>query len=288
MSGPPNKRRSIRVEGQIEVDDPPAIEYQRVKPRSINEMLGLEKDPEKYEGKPFTADGQPLLSYDPERVRQFIAGNITLGDLEGITKEEQYQVAELGFSSLSSGKLDQAKEIFEGLLALDPFDAYFNLALGSVAHQAEDYPEAEHRYSRALQLNPFSPTAYANRGEIRIMTGRLADGTDDLVKALELDPQAVEPATHRARATIRVLQEKLGGLDRDELERMADKEREELAETEEVVEDALTQAREAERRAAEAAIAAAQAVENGEGDDTTVSPTQVFRRGRAKAKKPKA
>lgn len=272
MSGDSNKaRRRVEVDGV-------AVDAGGPAPRPAGIALGLDKELADYEGTPVDAEGRPVAAYDPRAIQAFVTGNITLGDLEGITKEEQYQVAQLGFTCLTTGKLDEAARIFEGLLALDPFDAYFNLALGSVAHQRGDLETAEVKYTRSLEINPYSASAYAHRGEIRIQTGRLGEGTEDLVKALDLDPRAEEPATHRARSTLSLLQEKLGSLDPAELEERAAAERAQLAETEEVVQEALHSARSApdESEAAEGA------------DEGTPSPSQILRRGRPSAKRPKA
>ena len=189
-------RRGFKIDG----DD---VQTTRApKTRSIDEVLRLDRE----EAAPLQ-DGQ--RAFNPARIRAFLEGRITLGDLEGITKQEQYQMAEVGHSYLSSGKFDEAKTVFEGLLALDPFDAYFHTVLGSISQQNDDLEEAEKRYSRALEINPFFATAMANRGEIRVMQGRLTEGTEDLIKAVQADPQAKEPATVRAQATLKVLREKL-------------------------------------------------------------------------------
>ena len=201
-------RRRIKVAGESE--DAP----QRAKVRSIEEVLGLDRDPK-------DAPEAEGVMYPPELMQKFLAGQITLGDLEGISKQEQYQIAQLGHGYLASAKLDKAKIVFEALLALDPFDAYFHTALGSIAQQAEDLEEAEARYTRALEINPFSPTAYANRGEIRVLGGRLDDGVADLIRAVEEDKEGREPGTMRARATLQVLKEQLGALGADELKKRA-------------------------------------------------------------------
>jgi tetratricopeptide (TPR) repeat protein len=150
----------------------------------------------------------------------YLLGQITLGELEGVTKEQQYEIAKLGHAELVGGKLDEAKTIFDGLLALDPFDAYFLSALGSIAHQKGDFEEAEARYSRALEINPFSPFALAHRGEVRISTGAFEAGVDDLLRALEEDPEGADPAVRRAKATITILVEQLrdAGIEASELE----------------------------------------------------------------------
>lgn len=192
------KRRGFKVGGSEA-----ASTQDRERPedaRSLDKVLRLEN--EKVEGNPD--------AYDEGVVRGFAMGQLTLGDVEGITKPEQYKIAEIGHSYLSSGKLDDAKKIFEGLLALDPYDAYFNAAVASIAQQQERYDDAEKFYARSLELNPYFATAYANRGEMRVTQGDLVAGVQDLQKAIELDPESKEPATLRARVTVQVLQEQLG------------------------------------------------------------------------------
>jgi Flp pilus assembly protein TadD len=174
--------------------------------RSLAELIGAENPTQ---GK----DAARARVWNPERTQAFMLGQITLGDLEGVSKQEQYQIAEVGYSYLTSSKLDKAKVVFEGLVALDPYDAYFHTALGSIAQQSGDDAEAEARYSRALEINPFSPAALANRGEIRLMSGRLLDGAQDLLRAVEEDPNGREPATIRARATLQAVRDQLQSAD---------------------------------------------------------------------------
>lgn len=207
-----NRRRGFKVGGQ----DVQEAQPERVRPRSVDEAFRLTNQDEPVE----PPEGGTV--YPPHLMEAFLQGRITLGDLEGITKQEQYQMAEIGHNYLSQGKLPEAKIVFEGLLALDPFDAYFNMALASISQQENRPEDAEKLYTRALEINPFSPTAHANRGELRVMQGNLQHGVEDLVKALELDPKMKEPATERAKATLMVLREQLAGLDTDELKRRAE------------------------------------------------------------------
>ncbi len=153
--------------------------------------------------------GVKRVAWDPKRLMKFVAGVITLGELEGITKEKQYEMAKLGHRFIRQGKLNEAKTIFDGLVALDPHDAYFHLALGSIAQREDDLEGAEARYTRALEINPFSPHALANRGEVRMMRGQMLDGAKDLMHALEEDPECRQEATKRARATIAVVLQQL-------------------------------------------------------------------------------
>jgi Tfp pilus assembly protein PilF len=206
-------RRNFKLGSDASVDA-----SRPVRPRAVADVLRLDHGDEV----PLDPAGQPSARlYDPQRFEDFVRGRITLAELEGITKQEQYQIAELGHHHLAQSRLDQAKAVFEGLLALDPYDAYFHMALASVAQQQGQLEAAEAGYTRALTFNPFSATAHANRGEARVLQGRMEEGSADLVKACQLDPAGREPATLRARATLQVLNEQLSALDQEELRRRA-------------------------------------------------------------------
>ena len=154
-------------------------------------------------------EGATVVAYAPDQLAAFIQGQITLGDLEGIDKEAQYQMAEKGYQLIEEGKLDDGKIVFEGLLALDPFDAYFLTALGSIAQRTEQFDEADHFYSRALEINPFSIAAWAHRGETRIHKGLLLEAAEDLTKAIDLDPKGEDPIALRARMVAQTVADKL-------------------------------------------------------------------------------
>lgn len=159
------------------------------------------------------AEGAPAVRlHDESRVEAYVLGQITLGDLEGISKAQQYEMAKVGYAALVAGKLDTAKTVFEGLLALDPFDVYFLSALGSVAQQRNELEEAERRYGRALEINPYSPFALAHRGEVRLMQGRVEEAVDDLLRAIEEDPAGRDPGVQRARATLTILVQQIDDL----------------------------------------------------------------------------
>ncbi|MEM7049992.1 MAG: tetratricopeptide repeat protein [Acidobacteriota bacterium] len=154
------------------------------------------------------ADDRPV-GFDPRAGRQFILGQRTLGELEGISKGEQYDIARVGYAHLEDGQLGEAETVFEGLLALDPYDAYFLTALGVIAQRQERLERADRCFSRALEINPFSTTALANRGEVRLKQGRLVEAADDLVRALEEDRQGEQPSTVRARALVATMQSEI-------------------------------------------------------------------------------
>jgi tetratricopeptide (TPR) repeat protein len=183
----------------------PAPPQKRPAPAPVKQKVA----PPQQKPKVAAKKGTKRVAWDPKKLIKFVAGVITLGELEGITKKQQHEMAKLGHRFIRQGKLKEAKAVFEGLLALDPHDAYFHLALGSIAQREDDLDEAEERYTRALEINPYSPHALANRGEVLMMKGRMLDGAKDLLRALEEDPKCREEATKRARATIGVVLQQL-------------------------------------------------------------------------------
>lgn len=193
----------------------PTPESAPTRPREVQEALRLTNP----EGVELAED---KLIYPPDRMAAFVKGHITLGELEGITKQEQYKMAERGYGLLESGKLEDAKAVFEGLLVLDPYDAYFHLVRGSIRQREGELEGAEAAYSRSIEVNPFNASAFANRGEVRVLQGQLVEGAEDLIKATELDPEGEQPATQRARTTLAALQAKIaelqaaGGLESEE------------------------------------------------------------------------
>ncbi|MBI5496263.1 MAG: hypothetical protein HY904_14670 [Deltaproteobacteria bacterium] len=149
---------------------------------------------------PKPAGPAKTVAYDPALIEGFIMGRITLGELEGIGKDIQYEMAKKGYAVLNQGRLEQAKVIFKGLLALDPYDSYFHTAHASCLQREGNYDEAEHAYTIALKFNPYNSAAYANRGEIRFQQGKVFEAAEDLKQAIVNDPKAKDPATVRARA----------------------------------------------------------------------------------------
>lgn len=160
---------------------------------------------EKLTRKPKSAKSMP---YSPQKLQAFLAGRLTLADLEGVTKTTQYELAEIGYKFLQEGRIDRAEKVFAGLLALDPFDAYFHLVMGSIAQRRKDLPSADKFYSRALEINPWSIHALSNRGEVRLQQGRILEAIDDLVKAIDEDRQGLDAASQRARLLLDAVMKK--------------------------------------------------------------------------------
>lgn len=150
------------------------------------------------EDKNFQIGGQPT-----ERAMEKLAtGQATLAETVGLSREQLYKIAEQGYRLLNSGKLEEARQIYAGLVAADPYDSVFHCHLGAVLWRMGDIERAFEEYDAALRFNIANVDALAGRGELYLAKGEAKKGIADLRAALENDPEGKRPATVRARALL--------------------------------------------------------------------------------------
>ncbi len=175
----------------------------------------------------FDADGDDILNEEDccseedieEAIKGFILGDITLAQLEGISAEEMYQVADMGYDLFEEGKLEDARKIFEGLYTYNPMDAYFHSVLGSIYQKQEKFEDAIRHYTSAVELYSEDITAWTNLGETQMQhaaalqsAGKSEEAAVAFSNAVECLGYAVEQAGDddendsalRARALINV------------------------------------------------------------------------------------
>lgn len=145
-----------------------------------------------------TPDWEKIL-YTPERQDKLVKGQISLRDYHAISGPEMLQMALIGFRMYEQGKYSEAKTIFQGLIALDPTEAYYYTALGAVYLAEEDLENARDMFTSSIALNPKEVAPYVNRGEVNLREGKILEAAEDFQKAVELDPKHEDPLTQRAR-----------------------------------------------------------------------------------------
>ena len=128
--------------------------------------------------------GIPVKAFDPVELEAVIQGHRTLGELAGISKDQQFEYGRKGLTFIQDGLKDKGREVFLGLEALDPYDAWVQAVLGQLAVDDEEFEDAEARFTKAISINPVSVPALVGRGELRLRLGRKAEGLADLKTAL--------------------------------------------------------------------------------------------------------
>lgn len=123
-----------------------------------------------------------------------------------LTNDQVRYLASVGFNLYEQGKTEDAKTMFNGLVAAN--DSYYGYAgLGAIA-LAQNPPELDVAFEnlkKAEERNPDDPTVHANIGEVFLRRVKFEDAAAEFHKAFELDPEKRDAGANRARALIAAL-----------------------------------------------------------------------------------
>lgn len=139
-----------------------------------------------------------------QKLTSFVRGEITWAELEGMTFQEARAIAQVGCDLAAAGRLDEARIIFEGLVAGNPKDSASQAALGTVYQKMGRIQDALEAYDAAVELDGRNPVALGNRGELRLRSGD-RQGFGDLARAVEADPHGETNAGRRAKALVKAI-----------------------------------------------------------------------------------
>ena len=89
----------------------------------------------------------------------------TTGTNASWTSEEIYMLADRGYGFYRQGSYQEAVVIFEGLIAIDPANAYCRSALAAISMAMGDTHRAVSELSQILSRNPSNHEARARRCE---------------------------------------------------------------------------------------------------------------------------
>jgi tetratricopeptide (TPR) repeat protein len=147
----------------------------------------------------------PEVRIPEELSTRLVNGEINLGQFLGLSRSAQYAIAQLADNLLASGQYARAKQIFQGLVAADPFDSVFRCHLAATHQRLNEREEALAAFHEALKFNKVNVDALAGRGEVYLSLGKPAEAVRDLAQAVSLDPKGTRASTVRARAILLTL-----------------------------------------------------------------------------------
>ncbi len=126
-------------------------------------------------------------------------GRRTLTD-ETVDPTEQAfgELTRLGHEAFEAGRSDEAKVIFESLVALGRRDPFAHTMLGTILLGAQALDAALEQFEAALAIDPEDLAALVYRGEIRLSKRKLSRAFEDLERAVKLGP-ATDPFVARAK-----------------------------------------------------------------------------------------
>jgi len=113
---------------------------------------------------------------------------------------------EAGYLYFHMNRLEEAREVFEGVIPLAPKSEVPHIALATLLFGQGKHEEAEAEFRAGLEINPDSPFALANYGDFLFFHNRTAEAMDVLNRAIELDKDG--PSGQLARSLIEAYQER--------------------------------------------------------------------------------
>ncbi|MBL7685651.1 MAG: hypothetical protein JNK65_06430 [Deltaproteobacteria bacterium] len=140
--------------------------------------------------------------YVIELLYRFFNKEITYAQLTGIPQKELYQMAEMGHIKLIYGRVDDAKQIFECLVKLDPRNFYYHASLGTVYQKIKKFVEAVFEYTEALRYNPDDLASLVHRGEVYLLHKNFRKAAEDFRSAILKDPNGRNNYANRARSLV--------------------------------------------------------------------------------------
>lgn len=119
--------------------------------------------------------------------------------------EDLRLLMETGYLYFNMKRLDEAREVFEGIVPLAPKSEAPHIALALLHYTQNRHEDAEREFRLSLELQPNSAYALANYGDFLFFHQRNAEALDALNRAITLDPNG--PDGKLARSLLEAYQE---------------------------------------------------------------------------------
>jgi tetratricopeptide (TPR) repeat protein len=140
-------------------------------------------------------DRRPSRNAAPAKGRR----TLTITD-ERIDPTEQafVDLTRVGHEAFEAGRAEEARVVFESLVALGRRDPFAHTMLGTILLGAQALDRALEQFEAALEIDPEDLAALVYRGEIRLSRRKVARAVEDLERAVKLGPVG-DPFVARAR-----------------------------------------------------------------------------------------
>jgi len=113
------------------------------------------------------------------------------------------QLAALGHELFSLGRIEEARAIYEGLVASSPMDGFCHTMLGTICLAQDEHDRALQLFDRAVEIDPTDLAALVYRGELKLNRKKTRQAIEDLEAALRVAPED-DPFTERARRLLKI------------------------------------------------------------------------------------
>jgi len=138
-------------------------------------------------------------------VDQWAQGRVSLKQIVGLSEEELYAIASQGYYLFLQGKSEPARVLFEGLVAIDPRNAYYYRALGAIYWRLKEPQKAVRQFTYAIRVAPHEVSSYVNRAEVYVALQQFQLAQNDLQFAMRHAGAKDGALVSKARAMMRMI-----------------------------------------------------------------------------------
>jgi tetratricopeptide (TPR) repeat protein len=177
--GPVPKRRQT-VETQVTEEIEAYVEKQSSTEKPEKDSESADRRPSRRSRRTLTDETDlPLIEKDP-------------------TEQAFVDLTRLGHEAFEAGRAEEARVVFESLVALGRRDPFAHTMLGTILLGAHALDRALEQFEAALEIDPEDLAALVYRGEIRLSRRKVARAIEDLERAVKLGASS-DPFVARAR-----------------------------------------------------------------------------------------
>ena len=137
-----------------------------------------------------------------DAARKVLNGELSLSTLLNVSRQELAAMAAFAYELWRQGRRQEARKMFEALVAADGQLYFGHAGLGLVAMQEENFAAAHLHLARAVGLEPADAAVVVNLGEVLLRLERLPEALPVLQRAAALDPSLRHPGSARAAAIL--------------------------------------------------------------------------------------
>ena len=147
----------------------------------------------------------PLTKRLHKLTLEWSQGRVSLKEIVGLSPEELFAIANQGYLFFLQGKIQPAQVIFEGLVAIDPRNAYYYRALGAIYWQQQEAQKALRQFTYAIRVAPHDVSSYVNRAEVFVASKQFEEARKDLHQALSRARPEDQPLVKKANAMMQMI-----------------------------------------------------------------------------------
>jgi len=137
---------------------------------------------------------------------QWSQGRVSLKQIMGLSTDELYAISTQGYNFFLQGKIQPARVIFEGLVAIDPRNSYYYRALGVIYWREKESQKALKQFTYAIRVAPHEIASYVNRAEVFVSSKQFDDARSDLEFTLAHAGAHDGALVRKARAILQMIQ----------------------------------------------------------------------------------